>query len=618
MQRTILRLFLLGVLGSFAAACGPDPKPDEDPAAQYAADCKLNLAAGDYEMAKLAAYNVVKGNLMADDHASVDQAVFCYTTANTLYRINEVTKNIESQLTMVAGLLNGTGGFAPSITPQGIQKLASDYVNGRLDPQAAGAIGVFLDSYLAPVQSLLEENAKLLEFIIQRNKFQWQIDALPLKIADKQLINAGGRYDLGEVQLLYGLTRGLLGVIYLVQSQDYTVSLEIVQYAMQAQTDNPLLNLSENPVRALSNAFAVLMTTSPKFLLLDSSVGKEKMKNAGDGFAHTFDAILKAINVMQKRPAALQAEHVVEFKTENDQNYFVLHMQFENLVPLVDLRKFDGTAIPLRDDVVAALENIAKDFNGDSGVNTNLQRDIFPIVAIGVVVLINSGAFQALIDLALGSADQATQDTINRALGLVAENADLLLAALVGAVPVEIELDFGYIFKNPVGLRDVFPAWVHPDIAATKDEAYYQALTRSTVVYSYECLDDTDPLVTGELLCANPTDKDHFRPLDSTAYVFWDGPGVTWSDPSIRWENLLTNNFGTLWPGDAPSPKDGIQTGIPYIGWKDASFGGLLYLDVTTINQSGLITAGNGIKKANLQSLNATIASIVATVESFF
>lgn len=620
MRRAILRPLLLGVAGLLFTAC-PGPGHDPEDLAKGPADrCKLSLAAGDYEMAKLEAKVVVENaSIMASEFPSVDQAVFCYTTANTLSRVNEITKNIESQLSIVAGLLNGSGGL--SLSPQGVHalaQLADDYANGRLDPQAAGAVGVFLDSYLGPVASLLEENAELLEFIIQRNQFQFQIDTLPLKIADKQLINAGGRYDLGEIHLLYGVTRGLLGLIYTVQSQDYSITLEIVSYALGATTNNPLLDLGNNPVRALSNAFAVLMTTSPKFLALDSAVGEEKMAAAGDGFANLFDSILKSINVMQKRPEAVQAEHVIEFKTENSKNYFVLHMQFENLVPLVDLRKFDGTAIPLRDDVLASLENIAKDFSGASGVNTNLQRDVFPIVALTAVVLINSGAFQALIDLAVSGADQATKDTINQVLGLVADNPDLVLAALVGAVPVDIELDFGHIFKNPVGLRDVFPAWVYPNISATsKDAAYYQAFTAASVVYSYECADDTDPIVTGELLCANPTDTAHFRALDETPYVFWAAPASTWTDPTIIWKNLPTNNFGTLWEANVPTPADGIQTGFPYIGWKDATFGGLLYLDVTTINQSGKL-GDNGIKKANLQTLNATIASIIATVESFF
>lgn len=610
------------VVALVAVSCGVEETEDPRIAQvkTYADECRTQLAAGNYEHAKNAAYNVVKGSLLSVNDVVTEQAAFCYTTANTLSKINEVTKNIESQLGLVAGLLNGNGGGL-SLSPQGIHKLADDYLNGRLDKQTQGAIGLFLDSYLGPIQSLLEENQELLKLIIAKKRFQWQIDSLPLKIADKELINAAGRYDMGEVYLLYGLTRAILATFYTVQSQDYSINLTIVQYALtvnaDAGVDNPLLGLMDNPARALVNAVAVLMGTSPKFLALDSRVGTEKMKSAGEGFADGFDSILKAVNAMKKRPDAVQAEHIVEFKRENDQDYFVLHMKFTNLVPLVDLQKFDGISIPLREDVLASLENLAKDFSGASGVNTNLQRDIFPIIALVAVVLINSGAFQELINLATGTADAATQETIDKALSLVASNPDFILAALVGVVPVEIECDFGHIFKNPVGLRDVFPAWVQPD-AFGNDLESLKPLTTSTIVYSYECVEDTDPIQTGDLLCPTATDKDHFQPANDAPYVYRAADGSTWVSPQATWHNFPgAGNFGTLWDANTPSPKDGIQTGIPYIGWKDASFGGLVYLDVTTINVNGDIAVGNGLKKATLQSFNATIASIVSQVESF-
>jgi len=157
-------------------------------------------------------------------------------------------------------------------------------------------------------------------------------------------------------------------------------------------------------------------------------------------------------------------------------------------------------------------------------VNTNLQRDVFPIVALVTVVLVNSGAFEALIDLALEGADQATSDTVNKVLGLVADNPDLLLAALVAVVPVEIELDFGHVFKNPVGLRDVFPAWVYPDIPSTsRDAAYYQAFTAASIVYSYECADASDPW--SPVTCSAPVRPTELISVGSTARRMCSGPG---------------------------------------------------------------------------------------------
>jgi hypothetical protein len=628
------------VAGCTLTACGTDEKdPNIVKAQAYAAECTKNLANGDYAAAQNAGENVIKQNALlalSDDDGggdARDQAVFCYTTSRTLYKINEITKNIQSQLGLVMDLVGGSGvSIAPQDLQKNLQKLALDYTQGRLDPQAAGAIGLFLDAYLGPVQSLLEENEDLLRMIIKRKKFNWYAQQLPVKIADKELINAGGRYDMGEIYLIFGLTRAMLGTIYVVESQDYTISLAIANYALNVKVGpngqldpvagtNPLLELFNGHIgRGITNAVAVLMSTSPSFLALDKTAGLDFMKKAGEGFADGFGSIGKSIVAMKGRPAAEQAKHIIEFKTEDDKNYFVMHMKFNNLIPLVDLRKFDGISIPLSKDIIDSFDNLAKDFGGAQGVNTNLQRDIFPVIALVAVVIINSGAFQAIIDLAVESSDQSTKDMINQALGLVADNPDFILAALVGVVPITIEFDFGHIFKAPVGLREVFPAWVQPNVNVGNDAESLAPFTTATIVYSYECADGKDALADDTFLCGkdNIQDGPHFHALDGSKYVYWDPAttSVTWVHPLAKWENQPTNNFGTKWADQIPA--DEVPTGIPYFGWKDASFGDLVYLDVTPINTNGAITAGNGLKKADQQSLNATIAYIVSQVESLF
>jgi len=130
-----------------------------------------------------------QGFALGNEHESVDQAVFCYTTANTLYRINEVTKNIESQLGLVVGLLIGSGEL--TLSPQGIQKLADDYVNGRLDrrPPAPSACSRLVPR---PVQSLSKRTKSSSSTSSSATSFNGRSTRLPVKIADKQLIDAAG------------------------------------------------------------------------------------------------------------------------------------------------------------------------------------------------------------------------------------------------------------------------------------------------------------------------------------------------------------------------------------------------------------------------------------------
>jgi hypothetical protein len=522
-------------------------------------------------------------------------------------QLNSVTKELQALLQSTLGLFQGSSLSSPQL-----RQLALDYNEGRLDPKVQSAISILIGSFAGPIESTLKENQQQLEEIIRHKRFRWTLQHVPVKIGDNQIIDAKGDYDMAEIYMLYGLTRQILGVFNLVESQDYSLTLRPLTDYVLTVNDNPVLNLTQAPGKAIVNLVAVLMATSPIFLSLESAAGAEQMKMAGANFSSGFASVLDSITFMKKREGD-QSGSILEFRRDNDKDYLILHMAINNganPIPVVDLQKFDGIAIPLDDRILEGLKNMSDDFANTPGVNTNLQRDVFPIVTLGLVVLVGSGAFDALINLALEGSDPGTKKIATDLIKLLKDNQDLVLAALVSLVPVEIEFDFGHMFQEPGGLRDVFPAWTQP---ANLD--FPPALTEATLVYSYECADGSDALREEKYICDKEADRGHFQDLDETPYQMWDPVSNSTIASSLLWKNYSgSNNFGPKWATNVPIEADGIPTVIPYLGFKDASFNGVLYLNTETISK---LKSKNGMQPATLMTLNATLATIVATVQGF-
>ena len=157
----------------------------------------------------------------------------------------------------------------------------------------------------------------------------------------------------------------------------------------------------------------------------------------------------------------------------------------------------------------------------------------------------------------------------------------------------------------------MFPAWTQPEANAPITN-----YTEATLVYSYECADGSDPIMTDKYLCAAAADTGHFKPASGLQYYpVYRTTDSTWVDGKLMWKNFPSNNFGTKWDAQVPIDADGIDTIIPYIGFKDASFGGLLYLDLSAIKSDKLVPTKNGMELASLKTLDATLATIIKTVQ---
>jgi hypothetical protein len=590
---TLLLAAIVGMTGCTVE--GEDPKLVE--ARGHERACAEELAAGNYTGAIAEAEKVVAvPAMLAIDDVTIDRVRFCFTSAATLKQFNEITT--ELQFLLETGLKLIEGG---SLSPADVDALRLAFIDGRFQTHGPSPIGAVITSLFDPIRNRLANNRQHLEAIIKNNRFTWTIQRLPVTVADHELLNAGGRYDMGEVHLLYGLTRAILSIFEAVESIDYNFNLNyLIEYAGVETDAAPLRRFSSHPVSAVLNLGAVLLSTDPRFLSLDAATGRDRMARAGEGFSILFGSLLNSLNHMAKRSGD-QSDFLLEYRVDDNTAYLVFHGEFiSNPIPIVDIAKFGGLAIPLKPEVFQSFEKLRDSLAGVLGERANLQRDIFPLVALGIAVSLSSGAFDALINTALSSSDPAAAARITELLAIVSSNSDFILGALVSLVPVTVELDLGHMFKNPVNPRDVLPAWIQP--ARSLERPYTLPLTAATFVLSYECEDGLNPLqkTPEAYFCSATQDRGHFDDIGS--------------DP----ENVsIYHNFGELWAG--PISADGIAVVIPYIGFKDPSFGGVLYLDMTAIANPGFIEAHDPTESmplATQKTLNATLASIFVSVGS--
>ncbi len=604
----------LVALSLFVASCGTDVQvdPNVQTVKGYESGCRVNLEAGDYARAKLEGQSVWSNPaLAATNDLAVDQALFCYTTASTLKTLNDVTKQLQALLGAVLVLLEGQS-LSPQATPEELRDALY-----RIEAQAPSLIGSALKGFLSPITVTMEENKKILETIIKRNRFRWETRSLPVKIADIDVMNAGGKYDMAEIQLVYSMTNTILSTLYVVESIDYSFSTKILSYATGVE-NGPLDSFSDRPIGTVLNLYAVLMGLSPTFLTVDSVNGAEFMKKAGDGYSLGFGAIVEALEVLKKRTGD-QSRFLVEYRTGEKEDMLVLNVDFTNnpFVGIIDTDKFDNLEVPVSEDIVEGIKVFRDNLAQVPGARVSLQRDIFPMIALVASVLLKSGAFDALIATVAGDVDADTAAQIDQLLKLVTDNRDLLVGAMTTLIQADMELDFGYIFANPgTGLRGVLPAWTQPDTFVAPPE-YPEATTHelqplvdATVVLSWECSPDAsyNPLLDPEgenFICAKAQDADHFQ-------------AVTENSADFPWyKKTSSGNFGDKWEGTIAA--DGFSVISPYIGWKDGSFGGLLYIDPTRIANDKLLPkpAEQPIQLGNLRTLNAVLASIVDAVQGF-
>lgn len=542
------------------------------------AACKAALAEADYAGAAAGAQATLdQSSIAAADPALADQLRFCGALARTFDKLNESSTFIKK--------------FAEAMT---------DLFQARQAPGAYGAQANTLEStildnvltaVLVPLITDLEGITADLATVASHGDFHWRAERLPVQIAGNELFDAAGAYDAGELEILRGLVGSVLGALYSLEGLDYRVNIAaVVEYAKLA--DSPLKHYEEHPVAAIFNAAAVLLGTAPSFLALKEKDGADWANKAGVAATDAVKALLDAAEAI-KASQDDQATHVIEYKRDTGQDYFVVHLQFKKALSKalrVDLEKFNDTSIPLRDDALASINHVYESLRAGGGVRASVQDDLFPILALIGVVALKSGALDAVVDEGLDQIDPALAEKLRATLDYGEISQEHFLSLLITAVPVRMEVDLGRVYAQPSDLRTVLPAWFQPDPKAGGGFAM-DAFTTATLVVEYECA--ANPLLTGtkrSFFCDAPTDQPHFADL------------VT----SPPWKNQTSDNFGPSWEGAIA--KDGVASRGPYVGFKDPTFGGALYIDYATSNVPA--PGADKVAPATQSALNALLATM--------
>lgn len=587
MQKSILAVSIF--LVSAMSACAPEqPNADLATVKRLVARCTEELEAGNYEEARNQSKTIIDSpKLTSQDSGWVDQGRFCFVMANSLAALGRFSVLLSELM--------------PTLHSAGMKKSLNSCICQPFDP-------------LSLVQDPLEENIEQLEIIRSHKGFSWHIDRLPVKIASDELFDANGDYDSGEIEMLYGLNRIFLGGLYLLYSQNYSIAVApLIEYLLVVD-NNPILNFQTAPGKALSNLYAIILATSPVFLTLDDSLGAELMKRSREELSQGFDGLLKAVEFMAGRKGG-STSHLFVLSESMGKNSIQFNFLYAKPTPAqlgldnIEIR-FEGeitqTAFTLREDIIG------------SGINSDLRRDLLPWLALLKALLVESGVFSALFESAISQTDSENQKAANL---LLAEASNLYswidsLAAAEGGV--DAELDLGAIFENPGDFREALPAWTQPLLSAgtpSTDPAYLTQFRDASLVFSYECANPLGP-AAGQVatnFCdyeSTITDAAHFHPADGSSVMIWDALAQSaTASTTLVWANdISTSNLGPHWNANVPVDPDGIQALTPYIGFKDPTFGGMLFLNIDGIRTPELAGEPKGMRPANLRTLNAALA----------
>ena len=573
----------------FALGCSSEPDIDPSVAAvrQSAQECREKLSEAEYSAARATARNRLEDADTARVPAQeVNPLRLCFVMAHSLRELDQSSTTWKTLAETLAGLLEGT--LEEGQSPGQIE--ATFQASATVGQQHSTLLNELLGAVVTPWETLLDENLKHLEIILATDDFDWTTDRLPVHLAGQELVDVGGRYGMSEIHMLYGMTRALRSTLHVLLSQDYSFNLSaIAAYAQLETEESPLKQYRDHPLAAVLNVYATVMGTSTRFLTLRED-GAQRMAAAGQGYAAGLDALLAGIDALTERTG--DSGYLLEFKQENEEDYILVHADFSRDMAegfQGELGKFGDVTIPLRENVLESLERVRASTAG-VGVRAHLQKDIFPIVSLLSVVALRSGLLDAVLSDMLGLLEPDVADDLSSTLEFGRQSQDHFLMLMLSAVPMDVELDLGIHYAHPIDLRDIAPGWFQP--APDENNRFYmEDFTTATMVYSYEC--DEDPLfsdVPTRFLCpkdAALSDRGHFEDLGTEPWI------------------EVVDNFGATWEGRIDN--DGIQSRFPYIGFKDPTMGGILYVaDKSDASQDPV--------PATQEALNAALAETVATI----
>ena len=419
----------------------------------------------------------------------------------------------------------------------------------KLTPQASSSgvnaimESVVNDAFLDAIDAIFPYWDKLK----QHPEFSMTIDKLPAQIGVAPYlvykVDLGGVHDIGTVYFLSGLARLAKSLMYIVYSMNFDITTSLpglVQQFLPILQGKQALTVDRDFILGL---LAYIIDSSPNFMTLEPNMGKQRLSDAADLLALAIQDLLSCVDSISAEKGD-QSTHLVGYKSDGNKSYMTFHLKDES-------GNAEEIPIEFSDQIKTSLNNLISSIQATGGgVRASWAQDLAPFVGLIVQAALQSGMLDPVLAFAMPMLQtyigSDTVAMINQLMGTVKSLAKsgVISGAITTVIPDAIQFDLGKFMHAPPQqyLRLILPATVKDN---SVNPPTYKLLAE------YECDDST--LAANSLWCPYPwgiTSTAHFI---GTAYEIKD---------------------------------DEVKNTLPYLSSQDPSLGGLIYLNLSSLDSS--------------------------------
>ena len=515
---------------SLLLTCAQQTDPAKMKIQQLLAEGKTSLGLANYDDA------IKSFQLILDQYDPENpDAMYGVAIASTVRQLAGMGDQFKSIIDMVFQML-------PTLTtaPQTPMKLtpqaSASGVNAIME-------SVINDAFLDSLDAIFPYWDKLK----QHPEFSMTIDKLPAQIGVAPYlvykVDLGGVQDIGTVYFISGLARLVKSLMYIVYSMNFDVTASLpglVQQFLPILQGKQALTVDRDFILGL---VAYIIDSSPGFMTLEPNMGKQRLSDAADLLALAIQDLLSCVDSISAEKGD-QSTHLVGYRSEGNKSYLVFNLKDES-------GNAESIPIEFSDQIKTSLNNLISSIQATGGgVRASWAGDLAPFVGLIVQAALQSGMLDPVLSFAMPMLQtyigSDTVAMINQLMGTVKSLAKsgVISGAITTVIPDAIQFDFGKFMHDPPQqyLRLILPATVKD---TSVNPPTYKLLAE------YECDDST--LAANSLWCPYPWG------ITSTAHFI----GTTYE-----------------------IPDDGVKNTLPYLSSQDPSLGGLIYLNLSSLDSS--------------------------------
>ncbi len=515
---------------SLLLTCAQQTDPAKMKIQQLLAEGKTSLGLANYDDA------IKSFQLILDQYDPENpDAMYGVAIASTVRQLAGMGDQFKSIIDMVFQMLP-TLTTAPQTPLKLTPQASSSGVNAIME-------SVINDAFLDSLDAIFPYWDKLK----QHPEFSMTIDKLPAQIGVAPYlvykVDLGGVHDIGTVYFISGLARLVKSLMYIVYSMNFDVTASLpglVQQFLPILQGKQALTVDRDFILGL---LAYIIDSSQNFLTLEPNMGKQRLSQAADLLALAIQDLLSCVDSISAEKGD-QSTHLVGYKSEGNKSYLVFNLKDES-------GNAESIPIEFSDQIKTSLNNLISSIQATGGgVRASWAGDLAPFVGLIVQAALQSGMLDPVLSFAMPMLQtyigSDTVAMINQLMGTVKSLAKsgVISGAITTVIPDAIQFDFGKFMHDPPQqyLRLILPATVKD---TSVNPPTYKLLAE------YECDDST--LAANSLWCPYPWG------ITSTAHF-----------------------IGTAYE----IPDDEVKNTLPYLSSQDPSLGGLIYLNLSSLDSS--------------------------------